>query len=90
MSGKFYHNFATSGQNSQMIKEQQGQAMYKDDGVHLRIDTPNHSGPQLTSSFYIMYGKVDVRMKTAPGAGIVSTVMLQSDTLDEIDFVCSH
>ena len=32
-----------------------------------------------------MFGKVSITMKTAPGAGIVSTVVLQSDDLDEID-----
>jgi beta-glucanase (GH16 family) len=33
-----------------------------------------------------MFGKVEVAMKAAPGAGIVSSVVLQSDTLDEIDW----
>jgi beta-glucanase (GH16 family) len=33
-----------------------------------------------------MFGHVEVVMKAAPGAGIVSSVVLQSDTLDEIDW----
>lgn len=32
-----------------------------------------------------MFGKVSITMKVAPGAGIVSTLVLQSDDLDEID-----
>lgn len=32
-----------------------------------------------------MFGKVSITMKCAPGAGIVSTLVLQSDDLDEID-----
>jgi beta-glucanase (GH16 family) len=32
-----------------------------------------------------MFGKVEITMKSAPGAGIVSTLVLQSDDLDEID-----
>lgn len=32
-----------------------------------------------------MFGKVEVTMKAAPGAGVVSTLVLQSDDLDEID-----
>jgi beta-glucanase (GH16 family) len=32
-----------------------------------------------------MFGKVSITMKAAPGAGIVSTLVLQSDALDEID-----
>jgi hypothetical protein len=33
-----------------------------------------------------MFGKVDVVLKAAPGAGIVSSFVMQSDTLDEIDW----
>ncbi|KAK5990323.1 putative extracellular glycosidase [Cladobotryum mycophilum] len=32
-----------------------------------------------------MFGRVEIVMKAAPGAGIVSSVVLQSDDLDEID-----
>jgi len=32
-----------------------------------------------------MFGKVSITMKAAPGAGIVSSLVLQSDDLDEID-----
>ncbi|RCI14871.1 hypothetical protein L249_7040 [Ophiocordyceps polyrhachis-furcata BCC 54312] len=41
--------------------------------------------PQLTSVFYIMYGRVEITMKAAPGPGIVSSLVLESDVLDEID-----
>jgi beta-glucanase (GH16 family) len=40
----------------------------------------------LTSKWYIMFGKVEISVKAAPGAGIVSSFVLQSDTLDEIDW----
>ena len=33
-----------------------------------------------------MFGHIKVRMRAAPGRGIVSSLVLQSDTLDEIDF----
>ncbi|RDA85852.1 hypothetical protein CP532_4897 [Ophiocordyceps camponoti-leonardi (nom. inval.)] len=41
--------------------------------------------PQLASVFYIMYGRVEVTAKAAPGPGIVSSLVLESDDLDEID-----
>ena len=41
--------------------------------------------PQLASLFYIMFGRVEITMKAAPGAGIVSSLVLESDDLDEID-----
>ena len=37
------------------------------------------------SAFHIMFGRISVTMKAAPGQGIVSSVVLQSATLDEID-----
>jgi hypothetical protein len=30
-----------------------------------------------------------VKMKAAPGAGIVSSIVLESDALDEVDWVCA-
>ena len=42
--------------------------------------------PTLVSNWYIMFGKVQVTMKAAPGTGIVSSSVLQSDDLDEIDW----
>ena len=33
----------------------------------------------------MMFGHVDIVMKAAPGVGIVSTLVLESDDLDEID-----
>ncbi|KAH8164766.1 hypothetical protein CIB48_g3475 [Xylaria polymorpha] len=41
--------------------------------------------PQLISLFYIMFGRVELTMKAAPGAGIVSSLVFESDCLDEID-----
>lgn len=43
--------------------------------------------PTIVSKDYIMWGKFEVTMKAAPGAGIVSSLVLQSDDLDEIDWV---
>ncbi|RDL34667.1 uncharacterized protein BP5553_07795 [Venustampulla echinocandica] len=61
-----------------------GTPTYDSSGAHFTIAKSGDS-PQLASLFYIMFGKVQVTMKTAKGAGIVSTLVLQSDDLDEID-----
>jgi hypothetical protein len=63
----------------------QGNPTYGSDGASFTVAKSGDS-PQLTSKWYIMFGKVEVAMKAAPGAGIVSSVVLQSDTLDEIDW----
>jgi hypothetical protein len=43
-------------------------------------------GPLIQSGWYIMFGKVEFTIKAAPGTGIVSSAVLQSDDLDEIDW----
>lgn len=42
--------------------------------------------PTIESEFYIFFGHVDVKMRAANGTGIVSTWILESDDLDEIDW----
>ncbi|RKF60985.1 putative extracellular glycosidase [Erysiphe neolycopersici] len=64
--------------------ESSGTPIYDDEGVHFTV-AKSGDAPQLNSLFYIMFGKVSITMKSAPGAGIVSSLVLQSDTLDEID-----
>ncbi|KAF3934823.1 Beta-glucanase [Dactylella cylindrospora] len=58
---------------------------YTSDGAQFQVSGSGNS-PTLASNFYIMFGRVDVTMKAAPGVGIVSSVVLQSDDLDEIDW----
>jgi beta-glucanase (GH16 family) len=42
--------------------------------------------PTIYYDKYIMFGKVTVTMKASPGAGTVSSFILESDDLDEIDW----
>ncbi|KOS46928.1 hypothetical protein ACN38_g2121 [Penicillium nordicum] len=50
--------------------------------------TVNKQGeaPTIQTDFYIFFGEVSVTMKAAPGTGIVSSIVLESDDLDEIDW----
>ncbi|KAF1739464.1 putative extracellular glycosidase [Beauveria bassiana] len=41
--------------------------------------------PTIRSKFYIFWGRYEISLKVAPGTGIVSSLMLLSDDLDEID-----
>ncbi|PGH14983.1 hypothetical protein AJ79_02663 [Helicocarpus griseus UAMH5409] len=41
---------------------------------------------EIQSKFYIMFGKVEVTMKSSPGQGIVSAIVVQAESGDEIDF----
>lgn len=42
--------------------------------------------PTIQSHFYIFFGRLEVHMRAATGQGIVSSIVLQSETLDEIDW----
>ncbi|GAM88373.1 hypothetical protein ANO11243_064060 [Dothideomycetidae sp. 11243] len=62
-----------------------GTINYDTDGAEFSV-THQGDAPTLQSVFYIFWGRVSVIMKAAPGAGIVSSVVLESDDLDEIDW----
>ena len=62
-----------------------GNPTYNSNGAALTVSGAGDA-PTLESNWYIMFGKVSVTMKAAPGTGIVSSSVLQSDDLDEIDW----
>lgn len=55
------------------------------DGANFTIREQGDS-PTIRSNFYIFGGKVEIMMKSAPGQGIISSFMMLSDDLDEIDW----
>lgn len=73
----------TSGKSSQFTASDS--PTYDSNGVSFTV-AQSGDAPMLTSNWYIMFGKVEVKMKAAPGQGIVSSCVLQSDDLDEIDW----
>ncbi len=75
-------DFTKGGVNS--FTPSGGSPAYGADGATFTV-VKSGDAPQLNSVFYIMFGRVEVTMKAAPGAGIVSSLVLQSDDLDEID-----
>jgi beta-glucanase (GH16 family) len=42
--------------------------------------------PMVQSKFYMLFGRLEVIMKAATGKGIISSAILQSEALDEIDW----
>ncbi|WPG97692.1 glycoside hydrolase family 16 protein [Acrodontium crateriforme] len=57
---------------------------FTDGGLELTL---SEKGQSITaqSQFYIMFGTLEVIMEAAPGTGIISSLVLLSDDLDEID-----
>lgn len=62
-----------------------GVPTYDSNGVAFTV-AKQGDGPLIESKWYIMFGKVEYVIKAAPGQGIVSSAVLQSDDLDEIDW----
>lgn len=58
---------------------------YGSDGAMFTV-SQSGDAPTLSSKWYIMFGKYSITTKAAPGTGIVSSAVLQSDDLDEIDW----
>lgn len=75
-------NFADGASDSFMP---QGNPTYDSNGASFTVAKSGDS-PQLASKWYIMFGHVEFQIKSAPGVGIVSSAVLQSDDLDEIDW----
>ena len=62
-----------------------GAPTYDSNGAAFTVAKSGDS-PTIISKWYIMFGHVDFVIKAAPGTGIVSSAVLLSDCLDEIDF----
>lgn len=66
-------------------KENAGSVDYSDKGTTFTVDRRGDA-PYIQSTFYLFFGRSEVIMKAAPGQGIVSSAILQSEDLDEIDW----
>lgn len=53
------------------------------------INLTIRDAPTMQTDFYFFFGLVEVTMKAASGTGIVSSIVMESDDLDEFDWVCS-
>jgi len=58
---------------------------FNDKGAIFNI-TDDTQAPTISSAFYVLFGQVEVVMQASPGTGIVSSIVLESDDLDEIDW----
>ena len=58
---------------------------YSSDGAKFTISASGNN-PTIQSDFYFLFGTVSVLMTAAPGTGIVSSIVFESDCLDEIDW----
>ncbi|KAF9771900.1 hypothetical protein IL306_010434 [Fusarium sp. DS 682] len=62
-----------------------GSVKYTSDGAEFTVAKQGDS-PTIQSKWYMFFGRMEVHLKAAPGTGIVSSVVLLSDVLDEVDW----
>jgi len=86
-SSSFSTNFASEkGLPPGWVKEKSaGNINYGPSGAEFVMSKQGES-PGLNTDFFFLFGYVEVKMKAAPGVGVISTYVLQSDDLDEIDY----
>ncbi|KAF4986813.1 hypothetical protein FGRMN_10660 [Fusarium graminum] len=62
-----------------------GDIDYTSEGAKFSV-TKQGASPTIQSKWYMFFGRLEVHMKAAPGTGIVSSIVLLSDVLDEVDW----
>lgn len=84
---KLNAEFGSGGTPPDGFKQSQckGKQQYDSNGVALVIEESGDC-PAVESEAYFFFGLVEVKMKAAPGAGIVSSIVMESDALDEVDW----
>jgi beta-glucanase (GH16 family) len=78
-------NMQKSMMTSRVWNTTAGTINYGNDGAEFTINKKGDS-PTVKSRFYIFFGTLEVIMKAGAGQGVVSSIVLLSDALDEIDW----
>ncbi|KAH6858893.1 concanavalin A-like lectin/glucanase domain-containing protein [Alternaria rosae] len=83
-SSVYTHDF-TTGADDENWKVTAGDVKYTSKGAEFTINKAGDA-PTIQSNWYIFFGSVSFVMKAAPGKGVVSSAILESDDLDEVDW----
>ena len=81
----FSTNFITGAGKDSWTAAAYSTLTYGSQGAEFSISKEGQA-PTIQTDFYVFFARVDVKMKAAPGTGIVSSVVFESDDLDEIDW----
>jgi len=78
-------DFNTEVMSTRVWNTTAGTINYGIDGAEFTINSRGES-PTVQTNFYIFFGQVEVIMRAATGQGIISSIVLESDDLDEVDW----
>lgn len=84
-SSTYTHDFAADGADDAAWNITAGNVTYTSSGAEFTI-TKSGDAPTIQSKWYLFFGRVSFFLKAAPGTGIVSSAILESDDLDELDW----
>jgi hypothetical protein len=76
----------TTGENTSWVADAGTTLTYSDLGAAFTINEEGEA-PTIYTNFYIFFGYVEVKLRASSGVGIISSIVLESDDLDEIDWV---
>ena len=85
LGGNATFNFNDTMSDKIWEEKNAGKVDWSDKGTTFTITSRGES-PMIQSTFYMLFGRLEVVMKAAKGKGIVSSAILQSECLDEIDW----
>ncbi|KAF2107705.1 concanavalin A-like lectin/glucanase domain-containing protein [Lophiotrema nucula] len=66
-------------------KQTAGTLGYEADGAKFTINKQGEA-PTIQSEGYVFFGYIEAKVKSAAGQGIISSIVLQSEDLDEVDW----
>ncbi|KAK1585698.1 concanavalin A-like lectin/glucanase domain-containing protein [Colletotrichum navitas] len=75
----------TKGADDSNWKVAAGKVSYSADGAQFVL-AKQGDAPTIETAWYFFFGRAEVIMKAAPGTGVVSSVVIESDDLDEVDW----
>ncbi|KAI5467644.1 concanavalin A-like lectin/glucanase domain-containing protein [Mariannaea sp. PMI_226] len=84
-TSKYSVDFTAGADNSNWQSIGGGDVVYSKSGAEFTINKKGDS-PTIQTSWYLMFGRIEVHMKAAPGQGVISSVVMLSDDKDEIDW----
>jgi hypothetical protein len=77
----------TTGESSEFSAASGTSITYGTNGAEF-IMTSKGLASTIISNNYIFFGRTEITLRAANGTGVVSSVVMESDDLDEIDWVC--
>lgn len=78
-------DFTSSIMTNRVWNATAGKVDYGDNGAQFTI-AARGDAPTVQTNFHIFFGQVEVIMKAAHGQGVVSSIVLESADLDEVDW----